>query len=94
MNGRNLVGPDKLVHCCAYENISFLHTWIGRNRSGFLTTKFDYAESVFSFFAPRPYQIPDVISTAAHAPVKKIRNGEGSMNQATTAAAADIPPQR
>jgi len=36
--------------------------------------------------------MPDAISTAAHAPVNRIKNGEGYMNQATTAAAAESPP--
>ena len=51
-----------------------------------------YGESVFYLFAPRPYQMPDAINTIAHAPVKRIKNGEGYMNQATTAAAAESPP--
>jgi hypothetical protein len=51
-----------------------------------------YGESVFCRFAPRPYQMPDAIRTTAHAPVNRIKNGEGNMNQATTAAAAESPP--
>jgi len=36
--------------------------------------------------------LPDAINTPAHALVNSIKNGEGNMNQATTAAAAESPP--
>jgi len=51
-----------------------------------------YGESMFCRFALRPYQMPDAIRTTAHAPVIRIKNGEGNMNQAMTAAAGESPP--
>ena len=51
-----------------------------------------YGESVVGRFAPRPYQMPDAVNPIAQAPVNSIKNGEGNMNQATTAAAAESPP--
>jgi hypothetical protein len=36
--------------------------------------------------------MPDAISTTAHTPVNRIKNGDGNMNHATTAAAAESPP--
>jgi len=51
-----------------------------------------YGESVLCRCAPRPYQMPDAIRTIAHALVNRIKNGEGNMNQATIAAAAESPP--
>lgn len=51
-----------------------------------------FRRSGFYLFAPRPYQMPDAISTTAHAPVNRIKNGDGNMNHATTAAAAESPP--
>jgi hypothetical protein len=35
--------------------------------------------------------MPEASSTTAQAPVNKIKNGEGNMNQATTDAPADSP---
>jgi len=55
-------------------------------------TPIPYGKIVFCLFAPRPYQMPDAINTTAQAPVNRIKNGEGNMNQATTAAAAESPP--
>src|SRR6185312_8003233 len=40
------------------------------------------------------YQIPEATKTTAQAPVNRMRNGEGSMNHATMAAAPDNAPQR
>jgi hypothetical protein len=44
--------------------------------------------------APRPCQTPAKIRTTALAPVKQIGKGEGSMNHAATAAAANNPPHK
>ena len=44
--------------------------------------------------AALPYHIPERVKAIAQPAVKRIRNGEGSMNQATTAAPADRPAQR
>ena len=40
------------------------------------------------------YQIPEANKTMAQAPVKRMRKDDGNMNHATTAAAAESPPQR
>lgn len=48
-------------------------------------------------FCPRAasvYQIPEANKTIAQAPANRIRKDDGNMNHATTAAAADNPPQR
>lgn len=45
------------------------------------------------FLAARPYQMPERSKTTAQPPVKRIKNGEGSMNQAPIAAAAERPAQ-
>jgi len=42
----------------------------------------------------RPYQAPETTSTIPHPAVNNIKKGEGNINQATTAAANDKPPQR
>jgi hypothetical protein len=46
------------------------------------------------FFAARLYQNPERSKTTAQPPVKRIRNGEGSINQANTHPAADNPAHR
>ena len=45
-------------------------------------------------FAPRPCQNPAAKKTRAHPAVKSIKKGDGSINHAATAAAADKPPHR
>lgn len=52
------------------------------------------AGNAWSYWAARPYRKPAMNSTSAHAPVKYIRNGDGKMNHAINAAAADNPPVR
>jgi len=46
------------------------------------------------FLAFLSYQIPETNKTTAQAPVKRIKKGDGSINQATTAAPADKAAQR
>ena len=97
VNGGDPIRPDKSSDQNFHESVSLLHSRMSRVPPAPLTPaakNLTGYESSVCYRATRPYQNPAANSTSAHAAVNPIKNGEGNMNHAATAAAADSAPLR